>query len=58
MALKIKPPEADHLACEEGSAPTLADEILAIGRRCAALPELDSRSPDDIIGSDAHGLPP
>jgi antitoxin VapB len=38
----------------EGS---LAAELLEIGRRCAALPDLDLRSPDDILGYDEHGLP-
>jgi antitoxin VapB len=36
---------------------SLAAELGAIGRRCAALPDLDSRSADEIIGYDAHGLP-
>jgi antitoxin VapB len=31
--------------------------LLQIGRRCAALPELDSRSAEEIIGYDEHGLP-
>lgn len=34
-----------------------AEELMAIGRRCAALPELDPRSADDIIGYDENGLP-
>lgn len=37
--------------------PSLADEIVAIGDRCAALPELDSRSAEEIIGYDEHGIP-
>jgi antitoxin VapB len=36
---------------------TLAAELLEIGRRCAALPDLDRRSPDEILGYDEHGLP-
>jgi len=36
---------------------SLADDLLEIGARCAALPDLDSRSADDIIGYDEHGLP-
>jgi antitoxin VapB len=36
---------------------TLADELEAIGRRCAALPVLDARSPDEILGYDESGLP-
>jgi antitoxin VapB len=36
---------------------SLAGEILEIGRRCAALPDLDARSADEILGYDEHGLP-
>jgi antitoxin VapB len=35
----------------------LAAEILEIGKRCAALPDLDTRSADVILGYDEHGLP-
>ena len=35
----------------------LASELLDIGRRCAALPDLDNRTPDEILGYDEHGLP-
>lgn len=34
----------------------LADKLLAIGRRVAALPVLDARTPDEILGYDEHGL--
>lgn len=37
--------------------PRLSEELLKIGRRCAALPVKDQRSADDIIGYDDHGLP-
>ncbi len=37
--------------------PTLRDEIRAIRRRCAALPVVDARSADDILGYDASGIP-
>lgn len=33
------------------------EEMLAIGRRIAALPVVDPRSPDEIMGYDEHGLP-
>jgi antitoxin VapB len=33
-----------------------ASEILAIGYRCAALPDRDLRSPEDIVGYDDRGL--
>jgi antitoxin VapB len=36
---------------------SLAAELLEIGRRCAALPDLDQRTPDEILGYDEHGLP-
>lgn len=35
----------------------LADELDMIGKQCAALPVLDPRTPDDIVGYDEHGLP-
>jgi hypothetical protein len=30
---------------------------MAIGRRYAALPDTDARTPEDIIGYDENGLP-
>jgi hypothetical protein len=36
---------------------SLAAELLEIGARCAALPDLDAGSADEIIGYDEHGLP-
>lgn len=33
------------------------DELMAIGRRCAALKDIDPRPPDEILGYDDHGLP-
>jgi antitoxin VapB len=42
----------------ERARPTdLAAELLAIGRQCASLPQLDTRSADEILGYDDHGLP-
>ena len=34
-----------------------AAALMAIGKAFAALPVLDSRSDDDILGYDDHGLP-
>jgi antitoxin VapB len=34
-----------------------AAELMAIGAHCAALPDLDTREADDIIGYDEAGLP-
>jgi antitoxin VapB len=35
----------------------LADELDEIALHCARLPVLDSRTPDEILGYDEHGLP-
>ncbi|MBK9171014.1 MAG: type II toxin-antitoxin system VapB family antitoxin [Bryobacterales bacterium] len=35
----------------------LADDLRAISDRCAALPDLDTRTPEAILGFDEHGLP-
>lgn len=35
----------------------LVKELREISRRSAALPVLDPRSPDEILGYDEHGLP-
>jgi antitoxin VapB len=37
--------------------PRLKDELRAIRERCAALPVLDERAPDEVIGYDDSGLP-
>lgn len=36
---------------------SLADELDEIVKRCAALPVLDPRPADEILGYDEHGLP-
>lgn len=33
------------------------DELREIARQCAALPVLDDRSPDELLGYDEYGLP-
>ena len=35
----------------------LAHELNEIRRRCAALPVVDDRTPDEILGYDERGLP-
>jgi antitoxin VapB len=35
----------------------LGEDLRAISDRCAALPDLDLRSPEEIMGFDEHGLP-
>src|SRR5262245_38587541 len=39
------------------TARSLAEQILEIGKRCAALPDQDVRTADEILGYDEHGLP-
>lgn len=36
---------------------SLVEDIMEIGRRCAALPVRDKRSADQILGYDDQGLP-
>lgn len=50
----------DKLAAQErkkDDVERLVAEVMEIGRRCAALPVLDPRSADEIIGYDENGLP-
>lgn len=35
----------------------LAQQLKALGQECAALPDLDTRSADEIIGYDELGVP-
>jgi antitoxin VapB len=37
------------------SAPDLAETLMAIGRRCSSLPDLDTRSAEEILGYDEKG---
>ena len=49
----------ERLMREQGRVrkPKLADELRAISDRCAALPDLDTRTPEEIIGYNEHGIP-
>ncbi len=51
---------ADRLARENlrrrGQTPGLAQKLHAIGAHCAGLPDLDGRTPDEIVGYDEQGL--
>jgi antitoxin VapB len=49
----------ERLARETGRSRVipLREELAEISRRCAALPVLDDRSADEIIGYDDRGLP-
>jgi len=39
-----------------GQPARLAEQLLALGHECAALPDFDTRTPDEIIGYDETGL--
>ena len=49
----------ERLAREKGRkrGRRLSEELRAIGERVAALPVLDSRAPEEILGYDERGLP-
>jgi antitoxin VapB len=46
----------ERLRLRRGESARLADQLMEIGRHCAALPDLDKRSPDEIVGYDANGM--
>jgi len=61
MALSLKDKETDRLAREVaaltgGKTVRLADRLMQLGRECAALPDYDTRSPDEIVGYDEAGM--
>ena len=35
----------------------IEEEIIRISKRCSALPEIDDRSPEEILGYNERGLP-
>jgi antitoxin VapB len=39
-----------------GDGPRLAEQLMEIARHCAALPDLDPRPPDEIVGYDETGM--
>jgi antitoxin VapB len=39
-----------------GEAKGLAEQLHEIGQHCAALPDYDTRTPDEIVGYDENGL--
>jgi antitoxin VapB len=50
---------AERLARERlrrGTTPRLADRLMEIGKHCAALPDLDTRNPEEIVGYDETGM--
>lgn len=46
--------EREHL--RRGQTGSLVECLVALGRDCAALPDVDPRSPDEIVGYDDTGM--
>ena len=42
---------------KEQATESLVEDVMEIGRHCAALPLLDARSADEVVGYDDNGLP-
>lgn len=60
LASKAKPIESRINTLEPhplDAETNLAEELLAIGRHCAASPLLDKRTPSQILGYNDQGLP-
>jgi antitoxin VapB len=59
LTIAVRQSLAERLQRERlrrGKPAHLSDRLLEIGAHCAALPDLDPRSPDEIIGYDETGL--
>lgn len=52
---KVAQERLQRVLCDEPG--QLVAELIAISQRCAALPTLDDRSADEILGYDENGLP-
>lgn len=46
----------ERIRLRRGESTSLADQLEALGREGAALPDRDLRSPDEIVGYDANGM--
>jgi antitoxin VapB len=59
MAVRFKDQRTDGLSGEKlhsDTAPGLADRLAALSKECAALPDYDTRSPEEIVGYDEQGM--
>jgi antitoxin VapB len=59
MTVAVAKAAAERLSRERakrGRPGALAAELIAIGDHCAALPDRDPRSPDEIVGYDENGM--
>ncbi|HKN28885.1 MAG TPA: type II toxin-antitoxin system VapB family antitoxin [Roseiarcus sp.] len=59
LTVAVKRALAERLARERsrhGEPGGLAVQLLAIGRQCASLPDVDPRAPNEIVGYDDSGM--
>jgi antitoxin VapB len=59
LTVAIRKALAERLERERlrrGQSSCLADRLMEIGTHCSALPDVDTRSPDEIIGYDETGM--
>ena len=58
--MSLKDAETERLARERrkrGTGQGLAQRLDALATECAALPDVDLRTAEDIVGYDEHGVP-
>ena len=46
----------ERVRLRRGQSSRLSERLLEIGRHCAALPDYDTRSPDEIVGYNENGM--
>ena len=51
LARQVRSEAADAVICS----PDLEEILMAISRRCSSLPDLDTRSAEEIVGYDEKG---
>ncbi len=54
LAVAVRTAPEERLRREEAKG--LAERLAELGRQCAALPDYDTRSPEEIVGYDEFGM--
>ena len=57
IILPLEESPVNDVTSSQETSVSLADQLMDIGKRCAALPVLDEQSAEEILGYDEHGLP-
>lgn len=55
--VRLAAEQALQRARRGADAQRVVEALREIRERCAALPDIDTRTPDEILGYDEHGLP-